>query len=131
MFPFPHNSYIPHKGNAHVNTIELYKIFNKRVLVTRQSARSIASDIENALSGGAGKIVLDFTDVAGVTPSFMDETLSVIEERAKAQNGAALSIIVENSPTKLSSKFAAIGRAHGLDMREGDGATWIITKSGV
>ena len=114
-----------------MNTIELYKIFNKRVLVTRQSARSIASDIENALGGGAGKIVLDFTDVAGVTPSFMDETLSVIEERAKAQNGAALSIIIENSPTKLSSKFAAIGRAHGLDMREVDGATWVITKSGV
>ena len=113
-----------------MNTIELYKIFNKRVLVTRQSARSIASDIEDALGGG-GKIVLDFTDVAGVTPSFMDETLSVIEERSKAQNGAALSIIVENSPTKLSSKFAAIGRAHGLDMRESEGKTWIITKSGV
>ena len=112
-----------------MNKIELYKIFNKRVLVTRQSARSIAPDIEDALGGG--KIVLDFTDVAGVTPSFMDETLSVIEERAKAQNGAALSIIVENSPTKLSSKFAAIGRAHRLDMCEIDEKTWIITKSGV
>lgn len=124
MFPFLH------EGNDRMNTIELYKIFNKRVLVTRQSARSIASDIEDALGGG-GKIVLDFTDVAGVTPSFMDETLSVIEERSKAQNGAALSIIIENSPTKLSSKFAAIGRAHGLDMREIDEKTWIITKSGV
>lgn len=113
-----------------MNKIELYKVFNKRVLVTRQSARSIASDIEDALGDG-GKIVLDFTDVAGVTPSFMDETLSVIEERSKAQNGAALSIIIENSPTKLSSKFAAIGRAHGLDMREVEGKTWIITKSGV
>lgn len=113
-----------------MNTIELYKIFNKRVLVTRQSARSIASDIEDALGDG-GKIVLDFTDVAGVTPSFMDETLSVIEERSKAQNRADLSIIVENSPTKLSSKFAAIGRAHRLDMREIDEKTWIITKSGV
>ena len=114
-----------------MNKIELYKIFNKRVLVTRQAARSIASDIEDALGSGEGKIVLDFTDVAGVTPSFMDETLSVIEERSKAQNRAELSIIVENSPTKLSSKFAAIGRAHRLDMRESDEKTWIITKSGV
>ena len=110
--------------------VGLYSLFNKRVLVTRQSARDIAPDIDDALATGEGAIVLDFSNVEGMTPSFMDETICVIEERSEARNAAGFSIVMEKPPTRLSSKYAAIGRAHGLEMREDATGAWTITKSG-
>ena len=95
----------------------MYDLLRKRVLVTRGSARSIETKLAAALAEGNGEIALDFTGVDGITPSFLDETLTIIEESAKQRTQGPVRVTVEHLPTQFSSKFAAVGRAHGLDIQ--------------
>lgn len=111
--------------------LNLQKLLNKRMLVTRQTARDIAPEVHEALLKGNGALVLDFSDVAGISPSFLSETILVVEDCAQKIGEPSFHVVMENPPTKLSRKFVAIGKAHGVDIREGEGKTWIITKSGV
>lgn len=111
--------------------LNLQKLLNKRMLVTRQTAREIAPEVQDALLKGNGGLVLDFSDVAGISPSFLSETILVVEDCAQKISKPSFRVIMENPPTKLSRKFVALGKAHGVDIREGDEKTWIITKSGV
>ena len=108
-------------------TLKIYDLLKRRVLVTRDSARSIQADLKAALIEGQGQVTLDFHGVDGLTPSFLDETLSIIEECTRAERRTGLRVTVANSPTQLSSKFAAVGRGHRLEMKESDHATWIIS----
>ncbi len=112
-----------------MRALKVFDLLKKRVLVTRQSARAIEAELGRALAEGQGELVLDFSGVEGITPSFLDETLSVIEEFFQRMNGGEFRVKIENPPTQLSSKFAAVGRGHGLDIRESDGKAWIIFKS--
>ena len=114
-----------------MKTLCLYKLLKRPMLVTRQAARSIAPDIGDALAEGQGEIILDFFDVKGVSPSFLSETLAVVEDCAEKIGGAGFRVVIENSPTKLSSKFVALGRGHGVNIHESDEKTWTITKLGV
>ena len=114
-----------------MKTISLYRLLKRPMLVTRQAARSVAPDIGEALTEGRGEITLDFFDIKGVSPSFLSETLAVVEDCAEKIGSAGFRVVVENPPTKLSSKFIALGRGHRVNIQERDGNTWIITKSGV
>ena len=109
-----------------MGSIKIFDLVGKRVLVTRSSARNLAPELANALLEGDGEVTLDFAGVDGLTPSFLDEILSVLEESALASGGVRLRVEVTNSPTQLSSKFAAVGRGHGLVARETGDRTWII-----
>lgn len=111
--------------------LKLQKLLNKRMLVTRQTAREIAPEVQDALLKGNGGLVLDFSDVAGISPSFLSETILVVEDCAQKISEPSFRVVMENPPTKLSRKFVVLGKAHGVDIREGEGKTWIITKSGV
>lgn len=111
--------------------LNLRKLLNRRMLVTRQTARDIAPEVHEALLKGDGALVLDFSGVAGISPSFLSETILVVDECAQKIDEPSFRVVMENPPTKLSRKFVALGRAHGVDIQEGEGATWIITKSGV
>ena len=62
----------------------IYDLLGKRVLVTRDSARAIQQQIAGELLDGRGEVVLDFEGVLGLTPSFLDETLHIVEEWAAA-----------------------------------------------
>lgn len=112
-----------------MNRINLLKIVGKRVLVTRESARSIETFARAALVEGHGEIELDFSGVDGLTPSFFDETLAILEQGAEDSNQPQLSIFVTNTPTELSSKFRAVGRAHNLTMENLEDGTWLINRS--
>lgn len=111
--------------------LNLQKLLNKRMLVTRQTAREIAPEVQDALLKGNGGLVLDFSDVAGISPSFLSETILVVEDCVQKIGEPSFRVVMENPPTKLSRKFVVLGKAHGVDIREGEGKTWIITKSGV
>ena len=67
-------------------TIPVYDLFQKLVLVTRDSARTMQRHLIDALGHGFDKLVLDFKGVESLTPSFFDEVLSMIEE-ATGQHG--------------------------------------------
>ena len=112
-----------------METLRIFDLIGKRVLVTRGSARSIQSNLAAALSDGEGQVALDFFGVDGLAPSFLDEILSVVEDCIQDTSDNQLQIMVINSPTQLSSKFAAVGRGHGLSIRESGSGTWTISKS--
>ena len=110
-----------------MRTLKIHDFLKRRVLVTRDSARAIQAELKAALIDGQGQVTLDFDGVDGLTPSFLDEILSIIEESTGGKSRSRLQITVTNPPTQLSSKFAAVGRGHGLAIKESDHTSWIIS----
>ena len=110
-----------------MRALKIHDLLKRRVLVTRDSARAIQAELKAALIEGQGQVTLDFFGIDGLTPSFLDETLSIIEECTRTEMWTGLRVTVASSPTQLSSKFAAVGRGHRLQMKQSDHATWIIS----
>ena len=79
-----------------------------------------------ALSGDEHELVLDFTGVQGMAPSFFDEVLSMIQETAERNGKRQLTVRVTNPPTRLTSKFVAVARAHDVQASESADGTWVI-----
>jgi hypothetical protein len=96
-----------------------------RVLVTRASARELGPALAAAMAE-SDRTVIDFAGVEGVTPSFIDEVLLLTEKGARAA-GRDLVLDIRNPPTRLSEKFSAIGRGHGLLIEELESGTWHIS----
>lgn len=110
-----------------MSAVRVFDLLTRRVLVARSSAREIASAIERALSEGDGAVELDFEGIEGVTPSFVDETLGVIQAILERTHIGLERIVVSHPPTRLSSKFKAIGRGRNLVLTETAEGTWVIT----
>ena len=108
----------------------MYQLLKRRVLVTRQTARDIQARVTEAVREGDGDIVLDFEGVEGITPSFLDETLSIVEESVHESGDGRIRMTMVHPPTRLSSKFAAVGRGHGLSIAQSEDGAWIISAEG-
>lgn len=106
----------------------VYELLGKRILVTRESARKIQGELAAILCQSPGEVELDFHGIEGLTPSFLDETLSVIEESIRESDSSALRVVIKNPPTHLSSKFAAVARGHKLVIVESNEGNWIISR---
>ena len=109
-------------------TIDAYGLIQRRVLVTRSSARSIQECLSSALRDGQGHAEIDFSGVNGLTPSFFDELLSIVDEAWLDLPGRGPSVTVKNPPTSISPMFEAVARVHGLKIDETDG-DWVISGS--
>lgn len=109
--------------------LALHDVLKNRVLVTRASARVVAPAIESAIRDGRGALKLDFSGVDGITPSFLDELLSVVQEAFRRLNVDSFRVEILNPPTALSAKFAAIGRGRELSLTD-SGAGWIVEGRG-
>ena len=109
-----------------MESLKIFDLVRKRVLVTRESARSIETFVRAALVEGHGEFELDFSGVDGLTPSFFDETLAILEEGAEESDQPQFSIFMTNTPTELSSKFHAVSRGHNLTMENLEDGTWLI-----
>jgi hypothetical protein len=110
-----------------MKTLGAMQLLGKRVLVTRNSARELQNALSTMLAQHDDEVAIDFGGVEGVTPSFVDELLLVIEEtprRSSPSNG--LRVVFLHPPTRLSTKFAAVGRAHGLLIDEAPDGSWIL-----
>lgn len=110
-----------------MNTLKMFDLVGKRVLVTRGSARAIKPKVAASLLEGRGEVALDFSGIDGLTPSFFDETLSVVEECVRETNGKGFRLTLTSPPTELSSKFMAVGRGHRLTMKVAESGAWIIS----
>jgi hypothetical protein len=110
-----------------METVSVYGLIQRRALVTRESARMIQDVLADALKRSPGEVALDFRGVEAVTPSFVDEVLTVLAELLSGTGGAKLRVLFLNSPTRLSEKFAAVGRGHHLKMAESEQGAWTIT----
>lgn len=104
--------------------LRVFDLVGRRVLVTRESARSLGPALSRAAESGDDEIVLDFAGVEGVTPSLLDEILAVVESYLDEGEGG-LRVMIRHPPTRLSVKFEAVGRGRGLAISEGpDG--WVV-----
>jgi hypothetical protein len=108
-----------------VKTFSVYELVRKRALISRESAGTIREVLARAAD--EDEVVVDFTGIDAVTPSFVDELLAVVEEAMRAKGRAEVRVIFLHPPTRLSSKFAAVGRAHQLKIGESQDGTWVIT----
>ncbi|MBI3954290.1 MAG: STAS-like domain-containing protein [Chloroflexi bacterium] len=109
-----------------MSAVKVYDLLGRRVLVTRESAKAIGPALRQALSEDQQEVALDFSGVDGVTPSFLDEVVAIIE--ALLGEAVRMRVILLNPPTRLSLKFQAVGRAHGVLIRELDNGNWLLVK---
>ncbi len=112
-----------------MRVLHVIELLDRRILVTRSSARIIQPSLGAALAEGHDRIVLDFAGVDGMSPSFLDETLTMIEEALQQGNSDKFQLVLENPPTNLSLKFRAVGRGHDLSINESETGAWVITKA--
>ncbi len=107
--------------------IRLFELSTRRVLVTRESARAMAAALGKELDDNGEVLHLDFAGIEGMTPSYLDELLRVIHEEQRRRRIDNLEVRLLRPPMRLSSKFEAVGRSHGLAITSSvDGATWHV-----
>ena len=113
-----------------MKSVMIRDFLDMRVLVSRETARSIEPKVAAALSEGNGEAILDFTGVEGISPSFLDETLSVIEDCGLAVGWEHFQVVLRNLPALSSDKFAAVARGHDLEINASEVGDWIISGNG-
>ena len=106
--------------------IKVHDLLRRRALVTRESAAPLRSALE-AIDIALDELVLDFSGIDAVTPSFVDEVLAVVEGVLKQRKADSSRVRVINPPTRLSAKFLAVGRARGLHIHETASRSWVVT----
>jgi len=110
-----------------MQTLRIFDLVPRKALVARATARELGAAIEGALNRSGDAIELDFSGVEAVTPSFVDEILGIIQTVVDGGGVGLERIIVSHPPTRLSSKFEAIGRGRNLHVAEERDGTWVIT----
>jgi len=113
-----------------MRTIEIFQLLQRKILVTRESASAVREAMESPIKVD-GEVTLDFRGIDGVTPSFVDEIVAMIEDARVASSRSEVRVIFSHTPTPLSSKFLAIGRRHGATMSQPTSDVWEITNAGV
>lgn len=108
-----------------MRTIKVFDLLRKRALITRESAGALGEAL--AAAPNEAEVALDFTGVEAVTPSFVDEVLRLVEEALAREGRAEFRVMFLYPPTRLSSKFAAVGRARQARIVEESDGAWVIT----
>lgn len=113
-----------------MNTVHVYDTAQKRILVTRDSARVLASAVTQAFRGENGErreLIVDFAGVGGVSPSFVDELLALIDETARSVGVAKYRVRFLSPPTRISQKFDLVARGRGLVVEELVDGSWMMS----
>ena len=119
-----------------MRTLRVHDVLKDRVLVSRESARRLEDALRTVMAGTTTDenatrttpVIVDFEGVEGVAPSFLDELLSIFESLIGAEtNGSDQCLIIANPPTRLSLKFEAIARGHGMSVRAQPDGSWLLT----
>jgi hypothetical protein len=112
-----------------MRSVEVFKHLQRKILVTRESATVLRSEIESSIKAD-GQLVLDFAGIDAVTPSFVDEILGIVDDARADSSKRELRVIFRHAPTSLSEKFLAIGKRHGAKMSQSGTDAWEITNIG-
>ena len=119
-----------------MRALRVQDVLKDRILVSRESARLLeealnammapATTPENA--SATTSMAVDFEGIEGIAPSFLDELLSIFEAIIGSEtHGLERSLIIANPPTRLSLKFEAIARGHGMSVRAHPDGSWLLT----
>ncbi len=119
-------------------TLRVKDVLNDKILVSRESARALAQPLrammeipERGSATEASPLTVDFEGVEGMAPSFLDELLTLFDALlATAAGNADRTLTVANPPARLSRKFEAAARGHGLSVRLLPDGSWAIVDAG-
>lgn len=118
-------------------TLRIHDLLKDRILVTRESARQLMAPLQAMWDGSASQdkspdadgVTVDFDGVEGMAPSFLDELISVFEAVTGREPGErSRCLVVANPPTRLSLKFEAVARGHGMTGRAAPDGSWLLTR---
>ena len=112
-----------------MTSLKIQQLLPKKVLTSRDSARSIAPQIADAVRDANGGVEMDLQGVLGMAPSFFDELLSVIEKGARVAGKQPGEIIVSHPPSGLLPKHHLVCKGHGLKVSEDSSGRWVITQA--
>ncbi len=122
-----------------MHTLRVRDVLKDKILVSRESARLLEDALGAIMAGKSTpggrsdttRLTVDFEGVEGIAPSFLDELLLVFESIIGSDtNGVERRLVVANPPARLSLKFEAIARGHGMSVRALSDGSWVLTDSG-
>ncbi len=121
-----------------MRALRVTDVLRDKILVSRESAH-LLEDALNAMMApattpgspsGTTSIAVDFEGIEGIAPSFLDELLSIFESIiGSGGSGLERRLVVANPPTRLSLKFEAIARGHGMSVRALPDDSWLLTNT--
>lgn len=111
-----------------MTTVRIRDLLGRRILVTRDSARSIKPILAAAIERAEHQLDLDFTAVAGAAPSFLDETMAVIDEVTPVADEQQTKVRLLNLPPRLWTNVVRAGKRHGLTLEHQSDAVFTISK---
>ncbi len=105
--------------------LDIHEITSHRALVSRNAARMIATAVKARTDPvpDGDAVILDFSQVEAVTPSFVDELLYQLSELSFR---GYRTVKFLSPPDRLSDKFKAIGRARQIAMDEEPSDGWVL-----
>ena len=109
-------------------SLRVFDIVGQNVLVSRESARSVKEALAARETAGERTLSLDFSGARGVAPSFLDESLLVVEQHIRDCGQPDTTIIFIQPPTVLAAKHHAIARAHGRTLILTENGDWEFRK---
>ncbi len=117
-------------------TVQVNEVLKDKILVSRESAHLLEDALSAMIAAartsgkplGTTSMAVDFEGIEGIAPSFLDELLSIFEAIIGSEtNGLERSLVIANPPTRLSLKFEAIARGHGMSARALPNGSWLLS----
>ncbi len=111
-----------------MTTVRIRDLLGRRILVTRDSARSIKPILAAAIDRAEHQLDLDFTAIAGAAPSFLDEAMAVIDEITPVTDAQQTKLRLLNLTPQLWTNVVKAGKRHGLTLERQSGGVFTISK---
>lgn len=117
-----------------MTTLLVHDVLPEKILVSRESARRLEERLREIVQVGqigdsAAELIVDFSGVEGVAPSFLDELLGVFETVVRGASGCATRrLVVAHPPTRLSQKFEAAARGRGMSIQACSDGSWLFER---
>ena len=121
-----------------MRALRVNDVLKDKILVSRESAHLLEDALSAMMAAartpgnpsGTTSVAVDFEAIEGIAPSFLDELLSIFESIIGSEtNARKRCLVVVNPPTRLSLKFEAVARGHGMSVRALPDGSWLLTDS--
>lgn len=123
-----------------MNSVLVQQILTDKILVSRESAHRLREALSSLLRSCPADtddpdvsvaVTVDFAGIEGITPSFLDELISIFEELLSQGSGRDRpAMVVRHPPTRLSLKFEAVARGHDLVVAALPDGSWRLGQPG-
>lgn len=113
-----------------MNKIRIRDLSGKSSLLRRGTADQILEKVDPSEVDPDSSVVIDFGNIVALTPSFFDQLLGGLKLKY-SKCSTPISLCFVQVPTRASEKFAAIGRSHGMILKETANGKWLLVESGL